>query len=114
MLMLFACPGCGDSHEDLTGKRLTTMGEVISVLEGIKDEASAQSAKPKLKSLMDKLNDIDTREGQLTPAGPAELKAIESKYAAESETVERKFKSQLVRIAFDPTIRAELDGTDPN
>src|SRR5678815_1392251 len=48
VVMFLVCAGCGDSHEKLAGESVSTMKEMVSVLDSIKDEASAKAAKPKL------------------------------------------------------------------
>ena len=108
-LTFVVCSGCGDSHESLTGESLSTMKELVSVLDGVKDEASAKSAKPKLKSLMEKLKDINQRQSKLPAPTDAQVKAMDAKYGKQMEEISQKLQSQMLRIAFDPKIRGQLD-----
>jgi hypothetical protein len=111
-VMFVLCAGCGDSHESLGKESITTLKQLVATLEGVKDEASAKSAKPKLKSLMEQLNDINAREAKLGAPTEAEIKSMEAKYGSEMEELQAKFASNMMRIAFDPKIQSELADLD--
>ena len=112
LLLLVVCPGCGDSHEKLAAENLSVMKEMNSILDGVKDEATATSAKSKLKSLAEKMNDINLRESKLTAPTEAEMNTLQTKYGKEMEDVARKFQSNMMRIMFDPKINAVLKDLD--
>jgi hypothetical protein len=113
-LMLIAClTGCGDSHDSLMKEKLSTMKQWVATLEGITDEASAKAAKPKLKSLNEKMEKISEREGKLKPPTEAEKKAIEAKYDKEMKEVGQKLVVEGFRIMVDPKLNAELNDIDP-
>ena len=113
-LMFLVCSGCGDSHESLAGEGQSTMKDMVSVLDGVKDEASAIAAKPRLKSLMDRLNDINLRQSKLPAPTEAEIKAMEAKYGKQMEEFQQKFMGHMMRIAFDPKIMAQLNDLEQN
>lgn len=104
--------GCGDSHDSLTKEGMSAMTEMIGVLDGIKDAASAKAAKDKLKSIADKLKDIQQRQSKLPAPTEAEAKAMGEKYGKQMEELQMKLAGNMMRIGFDPAIRAELDGID--
>lgn len=112
VLMFIACSGCGDSQEALAGEGLDTMKKLNTVFEGIKDEASAKAAKPELKKLMEQMKSIQERQKKLPLPTDADFKAMEAKYGKEMEEVQKKFTGNMLRIAFDPKIRAQLDDLD--
>ena len=69
-VLIFAGCGHADSHESLAEEGVSTMNEMVVVLDGVKDEASAKSAKPTLKSLAERLNSINERQLKLpAPSG---------------------------------------------
>ena len=112
MLIVVNCAGCGgDTHESLAGESVSTMRELVSVLDGVKDEDTAKSAKSKVKSLMEKLNDINLRESKLKPPSQDEIKAMD-KYGKEMEEVSRKFQGHMFRIMSDPKISAVFQDID--
>jgi len=109
MFSLMLVPGCGgDTHESLAKETIDTMKKMVATLEGIKDEASAKSAKPTLTDLSAKMKDIETRMGKLPAPTEADGKAMESKYGKEMEEVSMKLQSQMFRIIGDPKIAAVL------
>ena len=111
-LMLIACSGCGDTHESLTGEGVATMKQIVTVLDGVKDEASAKSASPKLKALMEQLNSINERQAKLGTPTEAEFTALESKYGKEMEELQQKMVGNMFRIMADPKINAVLNDLD--
>ena len=106
LALLVSCPGCGDTRENLASENLSVMKELNAVLDGIKDEASASSAKSKLKSLMERMTDITQRESKLKEPTEAEFNTIQSKYGKEMEDVNRKFQANILRIQFDPKLNS--------
>jgi hypothetical protein len=114
ILFFFLCTGCGrDTHESLTTKAVGTMKEMTALLEGVKDEASAKAAKPRLKSLIAQLEDLDKREKKLPAPTADEVKAMNEKFGPEMPEVQQKFMGQILRISFDPKLHAELADVTP-
>jgi hypothetical protein len=101
--------GCGDSHDSLTKESVSAMTEMVGVLDGVKDAASAKSAKDKLKAVAAKLKDIQQRESKLPTITEAEFKSMGDKYGKQMEELQMKLAAHMMRIGFDPAIRAELD-----
>jgi hypothetical protein len=108
------CTGCGggDSHESLAGESLTTMKDLVATFETVKDEETAKAAKPKLKSLSDKMNALNERQAKLPAMTEADVNAIDKKYGKEMEEVQLKLASNVMRLGFDPKIRPVLDDID--
>jgi hypothetical protein len=107
--LLLLLPGCGgDTRQSLTDEMMTNLRELVTTFDGVKDEASAKSAKPRLKSLMEKMNDINERQAKLPPPTEDEIKAIDQKHGKEMEELQMKMAGHMMRVAFDPKISAEL------
>ncbi|HRK32013.1 MAG TPA: hypothetical protein PLD59_13140 [Tepidisphaeraceae bacterium] len=109
VVLIALCPGCGDSHESLTAESMSTMKKLVSVLDGVTDGATAKSAKPKLKSLMEEMESLKARQAKLGMPDEADFKAISAKYGTELEDLQKKMVGHMMRMAFDPAIRVELD-----
>jgi len=80
---LLLCCGCGgDSHESLAAEAVSTNKDLLATLETVKDEASAKAAKPKLKSLVEKMNDMTQQVSHATAeqkkGGEPVVKAMEN------------------------------------
>jgi hypothetical protein len=113
LALMLGVAGCGgDTHESLAGEAVSTMKQLLTALETVKDEASATAAKDTLKSLVQKLNDINQRQAKLPAPTEADVKAMDSKYGKEMEQLQQKFTGQMMRIQFDPKISSVLDGID--
>ncbi|HVT89333.1 MAG TPA: hypothetical protein VHD56_10805 [Tepidisphaeraceae bacterium] len=112
VIMLMVCTGCGDSHEKLAAESISTMKELIATLDNVKDEASANSAKSTLKSLMDKMNSINLRQSKLPAPSEAEIKAMEAKYGKEMEELARKLQANMMRVTFDSKIAPILQSIE--
>jgi hypothetical protein len=111
--MLAVLPGCGgDSHESLGAESMTVMKDLIATLDGIKDEASAKAAKPKLVSLTEKMQKINERQAKLPALTEADMKAMESKYGKEMEELQPRMVAAMMRLQFDPAIQKELSDLD--
>jgi hypothetical protein len=112
MLVFLVCSGCGDSHDSLTSESLSTMSKLVATLDGVKDEASAKSAKSDVKSLLTRLNEINTRQSKLPAPTEAEGKAIEKKYAKQMEELSTKLQGNMLRIVTDPKIASVFEDID--
>jgi hypothetical protein len=106
LYLFIACPGCADTREKLASENLSVMKELNAVLDGIKDEASAASAKSKLKSLMEKMADLNQRESKLPAPTKQEIDTLQTKYSKEMEEVAHKFQANIMRIQFDPKLNS--------
>ena len=112
-LMLGVLPGCfSDSHESLAAESMTTMKELTTTLETVKDQASAKAAKPKLTSLAEKMKKLNERQAKLPAPSEAEQKAMVSKHGKEMEDLQQKMMAVMMRIQFDPAIQSELKDID--
>jgi hypothetical protein len=113
MAMLFLiCNGCGDTREKLAEENFSIINEMTTLLEGVKDEASATSAKPKLKSLLERMSSVNERAAKLPAPSEAETKAMIDKHGTRMDEMVRKFQSQMMRISFDPKLRPMFDDLD--
>ncbi len=115
VLLFVTCSGCGgDTHESLAADTMSTMKEITTILHGVTDEASAKNAKSQIKSLMDKLKDINEKESKLKAPTEAELKELDTKYGKEMEDVARKFQAEIMRVAFMPKVGEVFQDIDTN
>jgi hypothetical protein len=112
MSVIIVCSGCGDSRESLTEEGMSTMREMVVVLDTVKDDASAKAAKPKLQALSAKMEDIGQRQNKLGAPSDAEIKVMVEKHGKEMDELGRKLSGHMLRITFDPKIKAELSDLD--
>jgi hypothetical protein len=70
-LLVFGVGGCGSSEERLAKDQLSTMREMTTLLEGITDDASAQTALPKLEKAATRLGAINEKLASRKPESEA-------------------------------------------
>jgi cytochrome c556 len=103
LLLTLAAPflfaSCGDSPEKVTEDMISVMNRMGDTLEGIKDKATAEAAKDKLKSLGDEMSAIKARmEKVAKPGGDAE-KALKEKYEKDLEAAMKKMGGAMMKVA---------------
>jgi hypothetical protein len=111
-LCCVGCGGGGDTHESLAGEGKGVMKQMVAVLDTVKDEASAKAAQPQLKTLAEKMNDINARQTKLPAPTEADVKTMDEKHGKEMEELGHQFQAHAMRIAFDPKLSAAMHGID--
>jgi hypothetical protein len=72
--------GCGgDTHESLTDEAVSIMKEVGAILDGVKDEASADAAAAKIDALSARGEDLEKRMKALGKPTEEQAKGLEKK-----------------------------------
>lgn len=102
----------GDTHEKLAGQQQKLMEDFVAVLERIKDAETARAEKPALKSIVERMKDLNARESKLPPPTEAETKALMDTYGKAMESTMMKFQAGMMKIMFNPAIQAELKDVD--
>lgn len=111
-VLFVAGSGCGDSRESLADETMSVMEEMVATLQGVKDEASAKAAKPKLEDLAKRFDDINQRESKLPAPTDEQTKALIEKHGSKMDELSRKLQGEMLRIAFDPKIQSVLGDVD--
>lgn len=90
-------PQSAYTHESIIAEMLAQLKAVTKILEGIKDEKSANSAVEPLTPLIEKLKPIKKHAKTIGPS-LAEDKDLKAKYEAELKTTFKTFHKELMRI----------------
>src|SRR5262252_4697387 len=86
LVMILGLNGCGgDTPQSISKEILSNMKEMVTTLDGVKDEATATAAKPKLKAYADKMKDLGQRMEKMGQPTKEQMAEIESKYGKEME-----------------------------
>lgn len=113
VLLAFAVSACGkDSHESLAAEGQALMKEFAETLEKVTDVASAKAQKPKLQSLVTKLEELNTRREKLPEPSEEQIKKMMESMGKDTEQTVMKLQGAMMRIMFDPAISAELKDID--
>ncbi len=95
----FALTGCGDSHDKAMKDMVSVMNRMADTLATVKDKATAEAAKEKLKGITEEMKAIKTRMDKLgNPTGDAE-KALKDKYEKEMSEATSKMMGAAMKIA---------------
>src|SRR5262245_39463770 len=101
---LVTLSGCKDSHESLIKEMIAAFNDAADILATIKDKASADAAKPKLKKLGDKIRDIEARMDKL---GKPKSKDQKEKV---NQLIEKDFVAACDRLATELARIADVPG----
>ena len=96
-LGLMLCAGCGDSPDSVMQDYLSCAKEMGTVMQSVKDEASAQAAAPKLKALGARMQDIEKRQKALNLSKEEET-ALQAKYKPQMEEIAKGLVPDMMRV----------------
>src|SRR5688572_4266707 len=85
----FALSSCGDPHEKAAKDLTSLMNRMADTLGSVKDKASAEAAKDKLKSLNEEVKAMTSRLERLGKPSSEIEKTIESRYQDDLDTAMR-------------------------
>ena len=113
---LFVCGGCDSkpTHESVMKDSIAKLKEVVTILESVKDESSAQAAKPKLQAISTQLKGLKTKSDQLGKPTADEEKRLREKYEPEVKELTPKLMSEMMRVALDPKLGPIIKDSLPN
>jgi hypothetical protein len=96
-LGLALCAGCGDSPESLMQDTLSSMKEMSSVLQSVKDEASAKAAAPKLNAIGARMQELGKR-GKAMNLSQEQQTALMEKYKPQMEEAVKGMFPEMMRV----------------
>jgi cytochrome c556 len=102
------------THESVMKDMIGKMKELVAVLEGVKDEASAASAKPKLQALSKEMKELEATASKLPKASAEEEKRLREKYEPEMKELTPKLFAEVMRVGMDPKLGTVLKDTMPD
>jgi hypothetical protein len=97
-LVLGTLSGCGDTHDSLIKEAISTINEMADTCATVKDKASADAARSKIKKLGDKLKDINARGEKLGKITEDQKKKLDEKYKKDLEAALKRVGTEAQRI----------------
>ena len=95
LVLLCGVSGCGSSEAEEAAKDLiATMNELTAILNGIKDDASADAAIPKIEKQAEKMSVLN-RKMKLNKLTAEEDKKLEEKYRAQVAEAGKKLAGAM-------------------
>jgi hypothetical protein len=107
--------GCDSkpTHESVTEDSIDKMEEMVEVLKGIKDEASAKAARPKMEQIKKDMEELQKKSKALGEP-PADVKQkLQEKHKAQLEKVTSEMMKEMMRIGLDPNIAPHVKDAMP-
>ena len=109
IMMAALLAGCGDTHDSVMGDSVTEMKAFATVLESIKDEATAKEAAPKLEAIGARMKDLKARMDKLGKPSEADEKAMMTKYQKEIEEVQGKMMGAAFKLMANPEAAKHIE-----
>jgi len=104
----FALTGCGDSHEKAAGDMVSLMNRLADTLDTVKDKASAEAAKDKLKAIGTEMKEMKARMDKLGKPSEAKEKELKEKYEKELTAATTRIMGASMKIAAAGPEAAEI------
>ena len=99
LALVFVVVGCGDKHESATKEMLGNLEDMNSVLDGVKNEADLDAAKPELDEIGERIKALTERMKKMGKPPKAREEALESKYKERTEKVIGDLTKNMMRLA---------------
>lgn len=100
----FACGSDVSSYEDAVDAQTDVMTEMISVLEGVNDQASAQKAAGEIEALGNRLAEIAKQVQNLPKPSMEEMREIGEAQQAKTREFQEKATAQMMKLAQYPAL----------
>lgn len=104
-LILTACGGGIDSYEEGLEVQAELMREMIGVLEGVEDEASAEKAAAKIESLGSRMGDVAMQISELPTPDADEMQEIARQQRAAMQEFQQDSVAQMMKLAQYPVLQ---------
>lgn len=103
-------PACGKSspHEALADEATASLENLVTVLEGATDEASAKASLPKLEQAITRMKEVETRMKAMEKPTAEQEAAMEARHKGKVDGLTGRMTTQMMRIATDPKLSAVL------
>jgi hypothetical protein len=85
------------------------MREMVGILKGVQDEASAKAANPKLKALRKELDELKVKSDKLGPASEETQKRVNDKHEKEAQELTSQMMAEMMRIGMDRKLAPHID-----
>ena len=103
-MLISACGGGIDSYEDGIEAQADVMLEMVDVLEGVDDDASAKKAAEDIEDLGNRLAEIAGQMRELPRPDASEMQDIMRKQQTEMQAFQQDSAAQMVKLMQYPVL----------
>jgi hypothetical protein len=97
-LLLAACGGGIHTHEDAMEAQIDLMEDMVEILKGVTDEASAKKAEPKMEALGKRAMEIAQQVQKLPQPDLEEMKKVQEKHAKRLRELQQEAAGQMMKL----------------
>lgn len=98
-MLCIACSSGISSYEEGIEAQSDIMAEMVSVLEGVTDEASAEKASGEIEALGNRLGELAREVQELPTPTMEEMQEIARKQSAQQQDFQNKALPQMMKLA---------------
>ena len=98
-LQCIACSGGISSYEEGVEAQSEVMEEMLSILEGVTDEASAEAASSEIEALGNRLADIAQQFQELPEPTAGEIQEMQRRQQARQQDFQNRAVPQMMKLA---------------
>lgn len=91
-----------DAHEVVRKQQIQTAKEAADLLEGIKDRAGVEAAKPRVRELMTRWQNLEKSQETLPALSPDQQAELKKRHEDAFNGVAMRFGRERLRVAFVP------------
>ena len=96
--MVLVLPGCGDTHDKAMTDMVSGMNRLAESLGSVKDKATAEAAKGKLKEIREELKAVKARMKELGDPKEEAAAKLKEKYGKDLEAAMQKMQTALAGL----------------
>jgi hypothetical protein len=113
-LCLALATGCdrAPTPDSVMEDSVTVMEDLSKTLATVKDEASANAAKPKIKELSDKMKTLKEQADKMPKPAKEKEEELKKKYEDRMTKAMMSMVSEGMRISMDPKLKAAVGEMD--
>ncbi|MFI5403581.1 MAG: hypothetical protein ACHQ1G_11645 [Planctomycetota bacterium] len=102
LLAVLAAAGCGGSaHEELVDRRIATIDELMTVLEGIDNKDDIAAARPEIERIMERAAEIGAASAKLGVPTAEDRERTQGKIADAQDEIDRRMRQVQERLKGD-------------
>lgn len=110
VLLLLTAVGCGDSHDKVLGDMATSMEDLGSALEEVKDVDSAEANADRIADIAGDMQEISKRAEALEKPSEETVKELKAKYEDRFDEAGKKLFGEMLRVMMlGDEVKAVLD-----
>jgi glutamate/tyrosine decarboxylase-like PLP-dependent enzyme len=103
LLAVLAATGCGGSsaYEELVDRRIATIDELMTVLEGIDNKDDIAAARPEIERIMERAAEIGAASAKLGVPTAEDRERTQGKIADAQDEIDRRMRQVQERLKGD-------------